>query len=132
MQTNNFRFSQRSENNLKGINSNLLRVVRRALEISTVDFSVIEGLRTVERQKELLATGKSQTMNSRHISGNAVDLFPVGGDWNDYKCWLPVLNAMHQAGKELGVKLRFGITWTDNPNDKPAKFLDGPHVEIPA
>ncbi|WP_230825294.1 hypothetical protein [Yersinia pseudotuberculosis] len=39
---------------------------------------------------------------------------------------------MHRAGKELGVKLRFGITWTDNPNDKPAKFLDGPHVEIPA
>lgn len=127
----NFRFSQRSENNLKGINPNLMKVVRRALEISAVDFSVIEGLRTVERQKELVATGKSQTMNSRHISGNAVDLLPVGGDWNNYKCWLPVLNAMQQAGKELGVKLRFGITWTDNPNDKPAKFLDAPHIELP-
>lgn len=127
----NFRFSQRSENNLKGINPNLMKVVRRALEISAVDFSVIEGLRTVERQKELVATGKSQTMNSRHISGNAVDLFPVGGDWNNYQCWLPILNAMQQAGKELGVKLRFGITWTDNPNDKPAKFLDAPHIELP-
>ncbi|WP_050875035.1 M15 family metallopeptidase, partial [Yersinia frederiksenii] len=93
--TSNFRFSQRSENNLKGINPDLLKVVRRALEISAVDFSVIEGLRTIERQKELVATGKSQTMNSRHISGNAVDLFPVGGDWNNYKCWLPVLDAMH-------------------------------------
>ncbi|CAI2528863.1 Uncharacterised protein [Serratia ficaria] len=71
-------------------------------------------------------------MNSRHLSGNAVDLMPVGADWNDYKCWLPVLVAMHQAGQELGVKLRFGISWTDNPEDKPAKFLDAPHVEIPA
>lgn len=130
--TSSFRFSQRSENNLKGINPNLLKVVRRALELSTVDFSVIEGLRTVERQKELVATGKSQTMNSRHISGNAVDLLPVGANWNNYKCWLPILNAMQQAGKELGVKLRFGITWTDNPNDKPAKFLDAPHIELPA
>ncbi|WP_174635048.1 M15 family metallopeptidase [Yersinia thracica] len=132
MQINKFRFSQRSETNLKGVNANLVKVVRRALELSPVDFGVIEGARTVERQKELVATGKSQTMNSRHISGNAVDLLPTGADWNDYKCWLPVLDAMHRAGKELGVKLRFGITWTDNPNDKPAKFLDAPHVELPA
>ncbi|AYX17716.1 M15 family peptidase [Yersinia pseudotuberculosis] len=128
----NFRFSARSDNNLKGVNADLVKVVRRALELSTVDFGVIEGLRTVERQKELVATGKSQTMNSRHITGHAIDLLPTGADWNDYKCWLPVLDAMHLAGNELGIKLRFGITWTDNPNDKPAKFLDGPHVEIPA
>ncbi|HFG0619207.1 TPA: M15 family metallopeptidase [Yersinia enterocolitica] len=132
--TTNFRFSQRSDNNLKGVNPALVKVVRRALELSTVDFGVIEGVRTVERQRELFnaVPKKTQTMNSRHLSGNAVDLFPVGGDWNNYKCWLPVLDAMHRAGKELGVKLRFGITWTDNPNDKPAKFLDAPHIEIPA
>lgn len=130
----NFRFSQRSDNNLKGVNPVLVKVVRRALELSTVDFGVIEGVRTVERQRELFnaVPKKTQTMNSRHISGNAVDLLPTGADWNDYKCWLPVLDAMHRAGKELGVKLRFGITWTDNPNDKPAKFLDAPHIEIPA
>ncbi|MHA3343126.1 M15 family metallopeptidase [Yersinia pseudotuberculosis] len=132
MKISNFRFSARSDNNLKGVNADLVKVVRRALELSTVDFGVIEGLRTVERQKELVATGKSQTMNSRHITGHAIDLLPTGADWNDYKCWLPVLDAMHLAGNELGIKLRFGITWTDNPNDKPAKFLDGPHVEIPA
>ncbi|CNE06106.1 M15 family metallopeptidase [Yersinia pseudotuberculosis] len=132
MKISNFRFSARSDNNLKGVNADLVKVVRRALELSTVDFGVIEGLRTVERQKELVDTGKSQTMNSRHITGHAIDLLPTGADWNDYKCWLPVLDAMHRAGKELGVKLRFGISWTDNPNDKPAKFLDGPHIEIPA
>ncbi len=127
-----FTFSKRSEDNLEGVNSALVGVVRRALELSTVDFIVIEGRRTQERQRQLYNAGASKTMISRHLSGNAVDLLPVGADWNNYKCWLPVLVAMRQAGQELGVKLRFGITWTDNPEDRPAKFLDAPHVEIPA
>lgn len=127
-----YKFSQRSENSLVGVNPALVSVVRRALELSPVDFTVIEGLRTKARQQQLKDAGASKTMNSRHLSGNAVDLLPVGADWNDHKCWLPVLVAMRQAGQELGVKLRFGITWTDNPEDKPAKFLDAPHVEIPA
>lgn len=132
MQTNNFRFSKRSEGNLEGVNPALVKVVRRALEITTVDFIVIEGFRTAERQKALKAAGASKTLHSRHLTGHAVDLFPVGGDWNNYKCWLPMLDAMHQAGAELGIKLRFGITWTGNPHDKPSRFLDAPHVEIPA
>jgi len=127
-----FTFSKRSEDNLEGVNSALVGVVRRALELSTVDFIVIEGRRTQERQRQLYNAGASKTMSSRHLSGNAVDLLPVAADWNNYKCWLPVLVAMRQAGQELGVKLRFGITWTDNPEDRPAKFLDAPHVEIPA
>lgn len=127
-----FTFSKRSEDNLEGVNSALVGVVRRALELSPVDFIVIEGRRTQERQRQLYNAGASKTMSSRHLSGNAVDLLPVGADWNNYKCWLPVLVAMRQAGQELGVKLRFGITWTDNPEDRPAKFLDAPHVEIPA
>lgn len=130
--TNNFRFSQRSEGNLVDVKPALVNVVRRALEITPVDFIVIEGVRTEAKQRENVKKGVSKTMDSRHLTGHAVDLFPVGGDWNNYKCWLPVLDAMHQAGKELGVKLRFGITWTGNPHDKPAKFLDAPHVEIPA
>ncbi|NCG55141.1 M15 family metallopeptidase [Serratia fonticola] len=128
---NNFRFSKRSEGNLIGVNPALVKVVRRALEITTVDFIVIEGVRTQARQNELVAAGKSKTKDGRHLTGHAVDLFPVGGDWDNYKCWLPVLDAMHQAGAELGVRLRFGITWTNNPHDKPARFLDAPHVELP-
>ncbi|OMQ26894.1 M15 family metallopeptidase [Serratia oryzae] len=129
--TSNFRFSQRSEGSLVGVNPALVKVVRRALEITTVDFIVIEGVRTEAQQRENVRKGVSKTMDSRHLTGNAVDLLPVGADWSDYKCWLPVLDAMHKAGSELGVKLRFGITWTGNPHDKPAKFLDAPHVEIP-
>ncbi|MDN0092724.1 M15 family metallopeptidase, partial [Yersinia ruckeri] len=65
----------RSENNLNGVNPALVKVVRRALELSPVDFGVTEGLRTIARQKELVAAGKSQTMNSRHITGHAIDVF---------------------------------------------------------
>lgn len=132
MQTNNFKFSQRSENNLKGVNPDLVKVIRRALEITPVDFIVIEGLRTQARQKELVATGKSQTMNSRHLSGNAVDIIPVNTTWQ-IKEFIPILRAVKQAAVEQGLKLRFGINWKNDPAlPIETKFIDAPHVEIPA
>lgn len=132
MQTNNFRFSQRSENNLKGVKPALVNVIRRALEITPVDFIVIEGLRTQARQKELVATGKSQTMNSRHLTGNAVDIIPVNTTWNieEFK---PLLKAVKQAADEQGLKLRFGINWKNDPSlPIETRFIDAPHIEIPA
>lgn len=127
-----FKFSKRSEDNLKGINPDLDKVIRRTLEISPVDFIVIEGLRTKERQKELVNTGKSQTTNSRHLTGNAVDIIPVNTKWqiDEFK---PLLKAVKQAADELGVKLRFGINWKNDPSlPIETRFIDAPHVEIPA
>lgn len=127
-----FRFSQRSENNLKCVNSDLVKVIRRALEITPVDFIVIEGLRTQARQKELVAAGKSQTNNSRHLTGYAVDIIPVNTKWQieEFK---PLLKAVKQAADELGVKLRFGINWKNDPSlPIETRFIDAPHVEIPA
>lgn len=127
-----FKFSQRSENNLKGVNPALIKIIRRALEITPVDFIVIEGLRTQDRQKELVATGKSQTMNSRHLSGNAIDIIPVNTSWaiDEFK---PLLNAVKQSADEQGVKLRFGINWKNDPAlPIETKFIDAPHIEIPA
>lgn len=108
----------------------MVAVIRRALEFTPVDFSVIEGLRTVERQRELVAQGASKTMNSKHRTGDAVDVMPVGADWNKAADWLPVLRAVKQAADEQGIKLRFGYTWTASPDDKAAKFLDAPHIEL--
>lgn len=128
----NFKFNKRSEDNLKGVHENLDKVIRRALEISPVDFIVIEGLRTKERQKELVNTGKSQTNNSRHLTGHAVDIIPVNTKWqiDEFK---PLLKAVKQAADELGVKLRFGINWKNDPSlPIETKFIDAPHVEIPA
>lgn len=127
-----FRFSQRSENNLKGVNSDLVNVIRRTLEITPVDFIVIEGLRTPARQKELVAAGKSQTNNSRHLTGHAVDIIPVNTKWQieEFK---PLLKAVKRAADELGVKLRFGINWKNDPSlPIETRFIDAPHVEIPA
>lgn len=129
-----FKFSQKSLNNLQGVKPELVKVVKRALELSPVDFGVREGLRTVEQQRENVRKGVSQTMNSKHITGDAVDLYPsvlpVGWQTNP-KVWLPVLNAVKQAADEQGVKLRYGINWKNDPNlPIETKFIDAPHVEL--
>lgn len=129
-----FKFSQKSINNLKGVKPELVKVVNRALELSTVDFGVREGLRTVEQQREYVRQGVSQTMASKHITGDAVDLYPskLPDGWQkNPKVWLPVLEAMKKAGDELGVKLRFGINWKNDPNlPVETKFIDAPHIEL--
>lgn len=129
-----FKFSQKSLNNLQGVKPELVKVVKRALELSPVDFGVREGLRTVEQQRENVRKGVSQTMNSKHITGDAVDLYPsvLPAGWQtNPKVWLPVLDAVKQAADELGVKLRYGINWKNDPNlPIETKFIDAPHVEL--
>ena len=130
-----FRLSSRSESNLKGVDERLVKVIRRALEISSTDFAVIEGLRTIEQQRENVKKGVSKTMDSRHLTGHAVDILPSaikpGMDW-ELKYFMPVLTSIKQAGDELGVPLRFGINWKSDPSlPIETKFIDAPHVEIP-
>ncbi|CNH15151.1 M15 family metallopeptidase [Yersinia intermedia] len=133
----NFRFSQRSENNLKGVNASLVKVVQRALELSTVDFIVIEGVRTVARQQQLYAQGRTEpgkvvtwTMKSKHIDGNAVDLLPVTG-WDNLASFKAVSKAMFQAASELGVKITWGADWNGNGIQEKGE-TDSPHFEISA
>lgn len=133
----NFRFSQRSENNLKGVNPALVKVVRRALELSTVDFIVIEGVRTVARQQQLYDQGRKTegkivtwTMKSKHIEGKAVDLLPVTG-WDNLASFKAVSKAMFQAASELGVKITWGADWNGNGIQEKGE-TDSPHFEISA
>lgn len=122
---NNFKFSQRSENNLKGVNPDLVKIVRRALQLSPVDFGITEGLRTVERQRQLVAAGKSQTMNSRHITGHAVDVFAYptsAGSW-EWKYYEQIATAFKQAAKELNIPVEWGGDWKT--------LKDGPHFQLP-
>lgn len=119
-----FKLGPRSRMRLEGVHPDLVRVVDRAIEISTVDFTVLEGLRTPERQKTLLESGASQTMNSRHITGHAVDL----GAWVDsqvdwsWPLYHKIAAAMKTAAKELGVSIVWGGDWRN--------FKDGPHFEL--
>lgn len=118
-----FKLSQKSIENLKGVHPDLVRVVRHALDITEVDFSVIEGLRTKERQLELVTAGASQTMNSRHLTGHAVDLAAyVNGIRWDWPLYEKIAYAMKQAASDLKIPIEWGGDWT---------FKDGPHFQLP-
>jgi len=114
----------RSLERLVGVHPDLVRVVKRAIGESPLDFTVLEGLRTIERQKVLFAKGATKTMNSRHLTGHAVDLAPVingtvSWDWPLYdRLALTVL----AAAKDEGVPITWGGSWVT--------FKDGPHWEL--
>ena len=115
----------RSLSRLQGVHPDLVRVVKRAAATSDLDFTVLEGLRTVERQKELFAQKATKTMNSRHITGHAVDLAPmIGGkiswDW-------PLYNRLSKIVKAAAVAEKVSITWGGDWRT----FKDGPHWELP-
>lgn len=117
-----FILGQRSKRNLEGVHPDLAAVVVRALELSPVDFTVIEGLRTPERQSELMRDGFTRTLKSRHIVGQAVDIVPLPVDWKNPAPFKLVADAMKQAAKELGVKITWGGDWVS--------FKDLPHYQI--
>ena len=122
----NFKLSQRSLDRLKGVHPDLVKVVKRAIQISQYDFMVVEGLRSKETQTEYVKKGVSKTMNSYHLTGHAVDLAPLENgaiDWNNKKGQFDaVAKAMKQAAKELNVQIEWGGDWV--------RFVDNPHFQV--
>ena len=119
-----FAFGARSRARLTGVHPDLVRVVELALTYSPHDFTITEGLRSVARQRELKAAGASQTMNSRHITGHAIDFAVlVGGKvrW-DWPLYGQVAEAFKRAAKKLNVPIIWGGDWKS--------LRDGPHVEL--
>lgn len=119
-----FKLSKRSLDRLQGVHPDLVKVVELAITRTPIDFAITEGLRTKERQKELVAKGASKTMNSRHITGHAIDFAcfigkEVRWDWNLYNQVGPVFEA---CAKELSIPIVWGGRWRS--------FPDGPHVEL--
>jgi len=108
-----FRLSQRSIERLDGVHEELVRVVMRAIAITKVDFGVIEGVRSQEKQRELVAAGASQTMDSKHLTGRAVDLMAYingRGSW-ELSLYDDVAQAMREAAIEQNVGIRWGAAW---------------------
>ena len=119
-----FTLGHRSKQRLKGVHPDLVKVVERAIRITAVDFAVLEGLRTLERQKALVEAGASQTLNSRHLTGHAVDLGAWVGDevrW-DWPLYHKIAAAMKDAAKQVDVPIEWGGDW---------KMRDGPHWQLP-
>lgn len=119
-----FKLSQRSLDRMKGVDERLVNVVKRAIEISEVDFCVTEGLRTVERQKQLVAAGASQTMKSKHIEGKAVDLAAIvdGKIRWDWPLYIKISIAMKRASEILNTPIVWGGDWIT--------LKDGPHFQL--
>ncbi len=147
-----FSLGQASLKELNGVHPDLVAIVKAAIGLTVQDFAVHDGIRTLAEQKRLVAAGASQTLDSRHISGHAVDLVPyVNGKlrWE----WDPiymVADAVRAVAREKGMPLRWGGAWdvdftqsTESPEDMVAHyvarrraqglraFIDGPHFELP-
>lgn len=125
-----FHLSKMSLEHLEGVHPDLVAVVKRAIQISNIDFGVSEGLRTPGRQKQLKAEGKSTTLKSKHLKqadgyAHAVDLFVIGPNgratW-EHKYFRQAIQAMMTAAIELNVQIEAGGLWRD--------FIDSPHVQL--
>ena len=125
-----FKLGKRSLQRLEGVHPDLVECVEQAILITSVDFTVLEGVRSVERQRKLFAAGATTTMNSRHLTGHAVDLGAwvdgqVRWDWPLYD---KIAEAMREAAQTSGLntefttRLEWGGDWKT--------FKDGPHFQL--
>jgi len=147
-----YKLGKRSLSRLEGVNDDLVTVVKYAIGVTKQDFSVICGLRTIDEQRALVAKGASQTMKSKHIDGNAVDLMAYcngGGRW-ELNLYDEIADAMKEGAEAAGVKLRWGAAWTiddlgaydgtaehamcsyiDTRRSQARRpFIDAPHFEL--
>lgn len=120
-----FSFGTKSSERLAQVHPDLQRVFNEAIKNSPLDFSITEGLRTIERQKELFSSGKSQTMRSRHLDGHAVDIgVLVNGALNwDFNNYQLVADHVKSVASKLGITIEWGGDWMS--------FKDGPHFQLP-
>ena len=146
-----YKLGKGSLSKLEGIDDRMATVVKYAIGVTKQDFSVICGLRTIEEQRALVAKGASQTMNSKHIGGHAVDLMAYidGGRW-ELNLYDEIADAMKEAADASGVKIKWGAAWTvDSLGDWEGTaenamnsyvdlrrsqgrrpFIDAPHFEL--
>ena len=147
-----FKLSKRSLARLEGVRPELVAVVQRAITITNVDFGVIQGLRTMEEQRELVAKGASQTMKSKHLTGEAVDVMAYVGSRGSWEMSLydDIADAFKLAAIEEDVQIRWGAAWQVNDlrewdgtmqdamdeyidlrrSQGRRPFIDGPHFEL--
>ena len=150
-----YQLSKRSLSRLAGVDDKLVAVVKRAIEISDVDFMVLEGVRSKEQC--MINYGKGRTaalvqakgiparyakpsaakvtwlnnpFASKHCEGKAVDLVPYPVDWNDLSKFDKIATAMLQAAKELKVNVRWGADWDNDGKPRERGESDSPHFEI--
>lgn len=145
-----YAFGKKSKSLIRGLHPDLVMVAERAISISKIDFSVVEGMRTLARQNELFKTGASKTMDSRHLTGHAIDVAPyVGGSirW-DWPLFYRLAEVFKLAASQFDIQIVWGGVWDKRLNDladpeeevaeyvlrrksmNRKAFIDGPHFEL--
>lgn len=112
------KFGTRSESNLKGINPVLERLFREVIKETPIDFTVIDGLRTLKEQKEYVKNGYSKTLRSRHLTGKAVDVMALvngKGTW-DEQYYKTLSDYVKAVAKKMGIAIVWGGDWSSFPD----------------
>ena len=122
------RFGKRSRSRLKGVDTKLVNVLNELIKI--MDVTIIEGVRSAERQAELLEKGATKVKYSRHMEGKAVDLSPYPIDWNNRDGFYYMGGMIRGIAHQMGLKVRFGGDWDSDGDTKDNSFDDLGHVEI--
>jgi len=122
------KFGKKSQERLRGVNSELVNVLFELVKI--MDVTIIEGVRSQERQDRLVAEGKSKTKFSKHITGRAVDLAPYPIDWEDRDRFHYMGGMLRGIAHQMGVKVRWGGDWNGDGETKDNNFDDLVHIEL--
>tara|TARA_R110001592_G_scaffold116081_4_gene317131 strand:- start:591 stop:995 length:405 start_codon:yes stop_codon:yes gene_type:complete len=130
------KFGKRSKDRLKGVNSQLVDLLKAVVD--DYDITVLEGVRSPERQAELFKKGASKldgvTKKSNHQTGKAVDISPWPVDFEDTKSFYYLAGYMMAEAQKRKVKLRWGGDWNMDQRfsgrDPNQTFDDLVHYEI--
>ena len=126
-------FGEKSRYHLQDVHPDIVEVLQEAIKY--LDFSVLEGVRTSERQKVLYTTGKSQTLNSKHLRqsdgySHAVDVAPYPIDWGDNRRFAYLAGLIMGIAEIKGVALTWGNDWDGDGDFDEHKLQDGPHFQL--
>ena len=123
-----YKFGKRSRERLKGVDAKLVNVLNELIKM--MDVTIIEGLRSAERQKELLAKGATKVKYSKHMEGKAVDLSPYPIDWENRDGFYYMGGMIRGIAKQMGINIRFGGDWDSDGDTKDNSFDDLVHIEL--
>lgn len=135
----NFKFGSKSLKELSTVKPALQKVAHRALELSDIDFTIVQGIRTVSQSAQNAQNGTSflkDPSKSKHITGDAIDFAPLKDgkiDWNDRETFWKVALVFKRAAEELGIKVRLGADWNgsgDYKDEVKRGVFDGGHIEL--
>ena len=123
-----YKFGKKSKQELSTVHPDLQKIMNELIKL--MDVTIVEGLRSKEYQEKLVRLGFSQTLKSKHLTGDAVDVCPYPIDWEDRERFIYMQGMIRGIAHMMGIPVRSGIDWDSDGSLKDHTFFDGPHVEL--